>query len=57
MPISISQREAVQGTEVTGGNWLVEGVSKIGVVVGGKGGGIVWRLGSRTALKRCGFCA
>lgn len=23
--------------------------------MGGKGGGIVWRLGSRTALKRCAF--
>lgn len=36
VPISISQRQAVQGTEVTGGNWLVEGDSKIGVVVGGR---------------------
>lgn len=37
VPISISQREAVQGIEVTGGNWLVEGESKIRVVLGGGG--------------------
>lgn len=36
VPISISSREPVQGTEVTGGNWLVEeGVRNRGKAVAG----------------------